>query len=352
MNWIQNSSYIIGKYIVNNNHKDNNKIAGFDLDNTLIKTKSGNKFPKNKDDWMFLYPNTVTEIKKLHDEGFHIIIITNQKNLKNIEEWKQKIVNICNKFNVDIDIYISLIDDKYRKPRVNMWTEYINIYTPESFYCGDACGRKLDHNDTDYKFAINLKIKFISPEFLFLSHNDTSLYSVKYPKIQNIISNEYHFNIGNVNQELIIIVGPPGAGKSYYSKKYINEYEYINRDTEKTITKCIKLCENYIKLKKSIVIDNTNPSMKSRKSFIDVAKKYNVQIRCILFTTPIEICMHNNIYRNLTSECNIVPKIAYNIYNKNYEKPCIEEGFDSVIEQEFSLDTKNIDNNLYSMYLY
>jgi bifunctional polynucleotide phosphatase/kinase len=32
--------------------KGSDKIAGFDMDYTLIKTKSGAKFPKGADDWV------------------------------------------------------------------------------------------------------------------------------------------------------------------------------------------------------------------------------------------------------------------------------------------------------------
>jgi len=35
--------------------KDKTRIAGFDMDWTLIKTKTGATFPKNKEDWVFLY---------------------------------------------------------------------------------------------------------------------------------------------------------------------------------------------------------------------------------------------------------------------------------------------------------
>lgn len=48
----------------------------------------------------------------------------------------------------------------------------------ESFYCGDAAGRpakgkrKKDFSDTDRKFAINIGIKFYTPEMYFLGENE------------------------------------------------------------------------------------------------------------------------------------------------------------------------------------
>ena len=35
----------------NFSNKISNKMAAFDLDGTIIKTKSGRRFPKDKDDW-------------------------------------------------------------------------------------------------------------------------------------------------------------------------------------------------------------------------------------------------------------------------------------------------------------
>ncbi len=51
----------------------------------------------------------------------------------------------------------------------------LNIDYENSFYCGDSAGRKVnptsgrsDLKDTDYKFAINNKLAFKTPEQLFL----------------------------------------------------------------------------------------------------------------------------------------------------------------------------------------
>jgi DNA 3'-phosphatase len=73
----------------------------FDLDYTLIKTKSGKKFPINNLDWEFLYPEIPN---KLSAYSKSIIgIISNQKGLKNqnqINDWITKIKNIINGLNI------------------------------------------------------------------------------------------------------------------------------------------------------------------------------------------------------------------------------------------------------------
>jgi bifunctional polynucleotide phosphatase/kinase len=59
--------------------KEEHRIAGFDMDYTLIKTKSGALFPKNAADWQFLYDTEIqSKLKSLHAEDVRVIIFTNQ----------------------------------------------------------------------------------------------------------------------------------------------------------------------------------------------------------------------------------------------------------------------------------
>ncbi|XP_042223215.1 uncharacterized protein F21D5.5-like [Homarus americanus] len=54
------------------------KIAGYDMDGTLIVTKSGNVFAKDYNDWKIIYSEVPGKLKKLHQDGYKIIIFTNQ----------------------------------------------------------------------------------------------------------------------------------------------------------------------------------------------------------------------------------------------------------------------------------
>ena len=58
------------------------RVAAFDLDWTLIGTRSGNVFPKDPKDWRFLYEaRTVEKVRSLHQEGFKVVVISNQSRL-------------------------------------------------------------------------------------------------------------------------------------------------------------------------------------------------------------------------------------------------------------------------------
>ena len=56
-------------------------IIAFDLDGTLITTKSGAKFSKSSDDWKFFHQNVPNMIREKYHEGAHIAIISNQNGI-------------------------------------------------------------------------------------------------------------------------------------------------------------------------------------------------------------------------------------------------------------------------------
>lgn len=58
------------------------KIAGFDLDGTLLNPKGDHVFPKDASDWQFTFPNVTSKLRELDAEGYRIVIFTNQLGLK------------------------------------------------------------------------------------------------------------------------------------------------------------------------------------------------------------------------------------------------------------------------------
>lgn len=54
------------------------KLAAFDLDGTLIKTKSGARFPKDETDWTFFDRSVPLKLRELSTAGHLIVIFSNQ----------------------------------------------------------------------------------------------------------------------------------------------------------------------------------------------------------------------------------------------------------------------------------
>lgn len=363
--WEITNDYIIGR--TNDISLKNKRIAAFDLDDTIIKPSSDKKFSENENDWK-LYDNSIFgKLLKLSLDGYQIVIVSNQKGISigkvNIDMFKMKLEKIVNYLDLDITFFCSLNDNHYRKPRIGLWS-LIDGDKSESFYCGDAGGLKertingnyifKDFSDTDIKFAKNVGIKFIHrDEFVFnVIYDDIKVnYSVDFTKIGLNIT-----KFIPKHQEMILNVGFPASGKSHYSITQItpHDYEYINQDTLKTSKKCIDMSNKYLSENKSVVIDNTNLTKENRKAFIDLAKKYKIKVRCLIFTTPIDVCIHNSYLRNFMSNgnVNVIPKMVYNIMKKKYMKPELGEGFDEIREIEFALDDKKITRNMYEQYYY
>ena len=183
------------------------KIAGFDLDSTIIKTKSGKIMPETKDDWMWFcnLVNIKRIFKNLIKQGFTIVIFSNQKNLYkriSFENFDEKITKIHSAIGFNVSWIFALENDYFRKPMTGMFNYYLDVIRTyydvfgqipnfnlnKSFYCGDAAGRvystKLkDHSYIDMYFAHNNNIRFITPEQLFLS--DTKNHKIVHP-YQNI----------------------------------------------------------------------------------------------------------------------------------------------------------------------
>ena len=57
------------------------KIAAFDIDGTIIKTKTGNTFPSSKDDWKLWSANVKAKLKEAHDQGSAFALSCNESTL-------------------------------------------------------------------------------------------------------------------------------------------------------------------------------------------------------------------------------------------------------------------------------
>lgn len=130
------------------------KIAAFDLDNTLIETASGKRFPTGPHDWK-LMSSVRDKLNMLYHTGFRIVVFTNQvgmpKGKPTKAEFKQKMESIAQKLAVPILVLISTGRDVYRKPCTGMWDHMacnengkLQPDTSSSIYVGDAGGRLAD----------------------------------------------------------------------------------------------------------------------------------------------------------------------------------------------------------------
>ena len=355
MIWTETEEYIMGdcEKVV----KTNFNVASFDLDDTLITSTSG-KFSSSSTDWKLYNECIPDRLNNFIKQGYTIVIFSNQKGISSgkvdKKTWMEKIEKFAKLVNVPFTIIASLGDNKYRKPLPNMWY-LVDGNKSKSFFCGDAgglpgrmvCNEYIDKDfsDTDLKFALNLGIPFI--------HRDELIFGVKQTCIPNYPKLEFDkrpdFNYTFNEPTVVINVGCPGSGKSYFTSKFPNA-SVINQDTLKTAAKCLSTYKTCLKKKdRLIIIDNTNPSKDKRKVFIDLAKDNGYDVVCYYFTTPLDVSKHNNYYRWYTSGVKLVPSIAYNMYKKHFTIPTIVEGFSKIYTIDFANEK---DDPVYYMYFY
>jgi bifunctional polynucleotide phosphatase/kinase len=299
----------------------------------------------------------------LDDRGYTIYFITNQagitKNPATKSDVLGKIQDILDTLALPIQVWVAVAKDRWRKPNTAIIEQYIlpNANCVQSlskiFYVGDAAGRPGDFADTDRKFAYNIYLwmRFLDPNLDKSKHpgfmsetaffdparlgNKKEKYSfsgIDPTKYAGSAKSDPYKTIFDKIDELpfmIILIGPPASGKSTLSQAIVSRCiaenrgipEIINQDTLKTQPACIKAMRAATADGKSIILDKTNPSVKSRQPFIDLTPT-NYKLITIYLNTSRELAQHLSLVRmRMNPLIPAIPDVAYNIYYKNLEVP-------------------------------
>ncbi|CAH2312051.1 bifunctional polynucleotide phosphatase kinase isoform X1, partial [Pelobates cultripes] len=173
----------------------------------------------------------------------------------------------------------------YRKPVTGMW-DYLcekgddgfPVQKEDCLYVGDAAGRsanwapdrkKKDFSCSDRLFALNIGLKFSTPEEFFLGWKTAPFHLPNFdPRTldPNAPLHDPAASLISPPTEVAVTVGFPAVGKSKFVKDYLvpKGYVCVNRDTLGTWQKCVASCEEALRNGKSVVVDNTNPDLESR----------------------------------------------------------------------------------------
>ncbi|XP_029194296.2 polynucleotide 3'-phosphatase ZDP-like isoform X1 [Acropora millepora] len=159
--------------------KNSNKIASFDFDGTLAKTSL---FKHGPDAWSILYPSCIPTLTRFHEDGYKLVIFTNQASIgkakatkeKVIAEKKGRLMGFVTEVGLPFQIFVATAKDAYRKPNTEMWELFsqkyngdVKVNKDQSFFVGDAAGRKKDHGSSDKEFAENCGLKFYTEDEFF-----------------------------------------------------------------------------------------------------------------------------------------------------------------------------------------
>lgn len=277
-------------------YKKSESVAAFDLDWTLTYNEK-HLYPKEVDD-IYIFPNRKHVLEKHIEDGYNIVIFTNQfaKTKKEKHKKVERLTTFIEKLNLPICVYISTEKDNYRKPEISMW----NLFKKDReiknvVFIGDALGRPQDFSDSDRIFGEKINAEIKAPEDFF---GNSEIPSFKDDK------------------ELIVFVGMPGSGKSTFYHTKLKDHIHIEQDKIGTRPKLLKELDKSLTTGKSIVIDSTNPIQENRLEYYEKAKKHNYNIKVIYFL------VNGTGFNKLREKP--VPDIVYHIYFKKLEPPTIE----------------------------
>lgn len=355
------------------------RIIAFDLDSTLIKSKSGSKFAINAKDWKWNYPDVPVKLRKL-PKDIVVVIVTNQGGLKtpeDISEFKKKIVAIHSELDMEIILYAA-ISGVYRKPSSALYMQYISKLVPTApfLFVGDAAGRKGDFSDSDRAFAYNIaihapKIMFKTPEEFFLGEPENLYYEFAdtgFDPRRYIESFEdsdvTDFDLIGLNiskNPLIIMCGPPASGKSSLATEIVTKYPrvaVISKDKLKN--KAMETYKSYLRdgmLTRPVIIDNTSPSRESRAEYISLLsskgprRTHVIVIMTMAYKSATELfdlhlreeLMRQSVMAKHMNRMRVqialskglppghLPDIVYTMYIKKFAYPTQSEGIDTIV---------------------
>lgn len=147
--------------------------------------------------------------------------------------------------------------------------------------------------------------------------------------------------------EVVLLVGLPASGKSYYAEQMKNDYDIFSSDAvrkelygdasvQKNPADVFSLLQERARESlfdgKSVVIDATNIISKDRAPYIEMGKTLGADsIRAVVFATPIDVCKERNAKRERS-----VPEYVYDKMMAKFEVPSLEEGFTDIEMVEYN----------------
>lgn len=319
----------------------NQRIAAFDFVNTLIWSDRGDYTVRGgSNKWVWRseeIPNFLSQL------DWTIVIFSNYIS-KDFDELQERVEQVMRDVTKPIFFFASLANDEYKKPNIGMWHTFTSIWQKltgkelifdrkRSFYIGDRAGFSDAEDPMFSKGGVDVSKEELAklnlpPE---TELGDDSLFAARIGLIfflpSELPSQPLPYFPPDGNQELIIMVGQQGSGKTFWSShisKHLDYYHLVAEETtgERVILardkrKKLLLVKEFLKEGKNLIVDATHPSKASRKEIIAIAEKLNVPVRIFWITRP------GRYYNDLRASP--VHNIALCSYTKNFERPDQEE---------------------------
>jgi predicted kinase len=129
--------------------------------------------------------------------------------------------------------------------------------------------------------------------------------------------------------ELVLFVGLQGSGKSsFYRARFAGTHDLVSKDcfpsNRKPARRQRQLVEEALAAGRSVVVDNTNPTVAERAELIALACSFGAGVVGYYFESRLADCLERNRRREGRGR---VPDVALYATRKRLCRPALAEGF-------------------------
>jgi predicted kinase len=144
--------------------------------------------------------------------------------------------------------------------------------------------------------------------------------------------------------EIVLLVGLQGSGKStFYRSHYAATHVLVSKDrfrnNRRPQRRQMQLIEEALKEGRSVVVDNTNPTVEDRAPIIVLARSYGARVVGFFLDSCLGDCLERNARRSGRER---VPDKALYITLERLRKPRIGEGFDQLYQVRLTAEGRFI----------
>lgn len=137
-----------------------------------------------------------------------------------------------------------------------------------------------------------------------------------------------------MSAELVVFAGLQASGKTtFYRERFAETHVHVSKDAwpnaRKKEERQRRLIDEYLRAGRSVVVDNTNPTMAEREPLIAIGRALGVRVSCYTFVVTVEEALRRNTARKGRAR---IADVGIYTVAKRLLSPTAEEGFDTVFE--------------------
>ena len=130
-------------------------------------------------------------------------------------------------------------------------------------------------------------------------------------------------------QELVVLVGIPGSGKStFYRTYFAATHGHVSLDVLRRRRTERRVLEELLAAGRPVVVDNTNVRRAEREIYLERARHYGIPARCIELAVSLDDALRRNDAREGKAR---IPRIGVIIKSRELEPPTLDEGYARII---------------------